>query len=209
MCMTMKGKRKTMFPGTVRNKKGVALIEFCFILPILIIMILFVIDAGRLIQARLIITNVAREGGNLASRGLKTGSDLIALLQSSATPLDLKKSGMICVSRIEAGQTQEDPDPSISEDPGQLCVGDLTGISSGIRTGADNLGLTKALYDHLVFNEDNQAPDIYHGVTIVETFYKYRPITPLPKFITNIFLTHGDGTIVGSRAVYCTTQTEL
>ena len=51
---------------------------------------------------------------------------------------------------------------------------------------------------------EDQASDI-NGITVVETFYKYRPITPLPNFIANIFLTHGDGTIVGSKSVYCTT----
>ncbi len=70
--------------------------------------------------------------------------------------------------------------------------------------GATNLGLTQKLYDHLVFKQANKASDI-NGVTVVETFYKYRPITPLPKFITNILLNDGDGTIIGSRAVFCTT----
>ncbi len=195
-----------MYSGMLRQEKGVALIEFCFILPILVIMVLFIIDFGRLIQARIIITNVAREGGNLASRDIDppVGTDLITLLQSSANPLDLQQSGRICISRIVAGETEDDPDPVISTSDPQVCRGNLS-VSSGISSGAARLGLTDALYNHLVFNEDNQAPDI-RGVTVVETFYIYRPITPLPNFIANIFLTHGDGAIIGSRAVYCTTS---
>ena len=57
------------------------------------------------------------------------------------------------------------------------------------------MGLTPKVYDHLVFNSGNKASDI-NGVTVVETFYKYRPITPLPKFITNILLNDGDGIII-------------
>jgi len=193
-----------MFSSILRRNKGTALIEFCFILPILVIMVLFIIDFGRLIQARIIITNVTREGGNLASRDIKTGNDLISMLQSSAAPLDLQQSGRICISSIEAGFNQNNPDPFISVQDPQLCRGSLN-VQSGISSGATHLGLTDDLYNHLVFDDTNQASDI-DGVTVVETFYIYRPITPLPRFIANIFLTDGDGTIIGSRAVFCTTS---
>lgn len=194
-----------MFSDIVKKNKGTALVEFCFILPILIIMVFFIIDFGRLIQARIILTNIAREGGNLASRDIKTGSDLITLLQSSATPLDMAQSGRVCISYIESGLSGDDPDPSISVDNPQLCGGNLA-VSSGISNGATHLGLTDAMYSHLVFDDGNQTADI-NGVTVVETFYMYTPITPLPNFIANIFLADGAGTIIGSRAVYCTVST--
>ena len=128
-----------MFSSILRRNKGTALIEFCFILPLLVIMVLFIIDFGRLIQARIIITNVTREGGNLASRDIKTGNDLITMLQSSAAPLDLQQSGRICISSIGAGFNQNNPDPFISVKDPQLCRGSLnvqSGISSGGTTGA-------------------------------------------------------------------------
>jgi Flp pilus assembly protein TadG len=198
----MMKERTSMLKNTFNENKGIALIEFCFILPILVVMVLFIIDFGRLIQARIIITNVAREGGNIASRGIETpaGTELIPLLQSSATPLDLQQYGRICVTKVDAALPPANPDPSISS---QQCSGNLA-VSSGISSGADRLGLTSAMYNHLVFKVEDQASDI-NGITVVETFYKYRPITPLPNFIANIFLTHGDGTIVGSKSVYCTT----
>ncbi len=57
------------------------MIEFCLILPVLLVLVFAIIDFGRLIHARLIITNVTREGGNLASRDIKSGNDLITMLQ--------------------------------------------------------------------------------------------------------------------------------
>jgi hypothetical protein len=199
-----------MSTRSIRNDKGAALIEFCIVLPLLAIMVFAIIDFGRLIQARLIITNVTREGGNLASRDIKSGNDLIAMLQSSANSLDstcgsnpLNQCGRIYISTIEAGLTQRNPNPVISTQHPQVSSGNLA-VQSGIRAGATNLGLTRALYDHLVFKSANQTADI-NGVTVVETFFKYRPITPLPRFITNILLNDGDGTIIGSRAVFCTT----
>jgi Flp pilus assembly protein TadG len=199
-----------MSTRSFRNDKGAALIEFCIILPLLIVMVFAIIDFGRLIQARLIITNVTREGGNLASRDIKSGNDLIAMLQSSASSLDstcgsnpLNQCGRIYISTIEAGLTQAKPNPVVSTQHPQVSAGNLV-VPSGIKAGATNLGLTKKLYDHMVFKPANQTADI-NGVTVVETFYKYKPITPLPRFITNILLNDGDGTIIGSRAVFCTT----
>jgi Flp pilus assembly pilin Flp len=53
---------------SVRGEKGVAAVEFALILPMLLVMVFGIIDIGRLIQAKLIITSVSREGGSLASR---------------------------------------------------------------------------------------------------------------------------------------------
>jgi len=191
-----------MSTRSFRNDKGAALIEFCLILPILIVMIFAIIDFGRLIQARLIVTNLTREGGNLASRDIKSGTDLIAMLRSSATPLDLNGAGRICISSIEAGIIGRTY-PIISTQHPPVCSGSLTaasGAASGINAGAKNLGLTGVMYNHLEFKPANQASDI-NGVIVVETFYRFTPITPLPNFITNLWT--GAGAIIGSRAVFC------
>ena len=82
------------------GKKGVAALEFALILPLLSVMVFGIVDLGRLIQSHLIITNVSREGGSLASRGIKSGNDLINMLQSSGTPLDLNGSGIIIMIQI-------------------------------------------------------------------------------------------------------------
>jgi hypothetical protein len=189
--------------GSFQNDKGAALIEFCIILPVIVLMVFAIVDIGRLIQARLIITNVTREGGRLASSENKSGPDLIAMLQSSASPLDLLSSGKICISNIEAG-TINNFDPTISQP--RVCLGNLS-VSSRINAGG-TLGLTQALYDHLKFKGGRiQAADI-NGVTVVETFYRYTPITPLPNFITNTIFNVAGGTIIDSRAVFCATTGE-
>ncbi len=48
----------------VRNSRGTAMVEFALILPVLLVLGFAIVDFGLLIQARLIITNVAREGGD-------------------------------------------------------------------------------------------------------------------------------------------------
>lgn len=197
---------KNRIGDTLRRERGAAAMEFAFILPILAVLIFGVIDFGRYIQARLIITNMSREGGNLASRDIKPGTALIAMLQSSATPLVLSGGlGRICISSIKAGGVDSRGrvvDPYIDTDHSYTGGGLSTDCST--RAGASRLGLSPVLYDHLTYNEENKAPDIV-GVTVVEVYYKYRPVTPLPRFITNLFLSHGDGSIMGSKAVFCTT----
>jgi hypothetical protein len=180
------------------GEEGIAAVELALILPLLLVMVFGIIDFGRLIQANLIVTNVSREGGNMASRGFKSGDDLISMLQSSGTPLDLNGSGRIYVSRIKAGTSRTAPNPSI--DP-QFSKGNL-GISSNILSGLPHLGLSDGLYRHLVFEDSQQASDIAE-IWVVEVYYKYKPITPLPNFIAGILVTPGyDGRIIGSKSVF-------
>jgi Flp pilus assembly protein TadG len=185
---------KLKWPG---QEEGIATLEFALILPILMILTFGVIDFGGLIHARLVITNVSREGGSLASRDIKVGSDLLTMLMASGTPLDLNTSGRIYISKITAGTTAAAPNPVIST---QINQGNLA-VNSAIRTSQPNLGLTAAIFNHLVFKPANQTSDI-SDVTVVEVFYIYRPITPLPNFIQNILLDDGAGKIIGSKAVF-------
>ena len=163
------------------GKKGIAALELALILPILLILVFGIIDFGRLIQARLIITNVSREGGSLASRGFKSGDDLLTMLQASGTPLDLNGSGKIYVSRIGHGTSLRNPNPYI--DPSSSVSKGNLGVSSQIRTNVTNLGLSAAIYNHLIFEGPPQNTSDIAEVWVVEVYYKYKPITPLPNFI--------------------------
>lgn len=188
------------------GERGIAALELALILPMLLIMAFWVIDFGRLIQARLIVTNVSREGGSLASRDINSGNDLLSMLQSSGTPLDLNGSGRIYVSKIKAGTsiTAPDPHPDPYIDPNSSWSAGSLGFNSVIHNGGASyhLGLSPALYNHLVFNPVNQTSDISE-VWVVEVYYKYKPITPLPRFIQNILITPGyDGMIIGSKSVF-------
>jgi Flp pilus assembly protein TadG len=194
--------RRNVFTDQVSKEKGSVLIEFCFILPVLAMMIFGVIDFGRLIEASLVITNVSREGADLFSRDIKSGSDLLDMLQSSATPLDLNGMGKVYVTTVLAGTSNAAPNPFIDTTT-TVSRGNLS-VASSVSSGAGYLGLTQALYNHLVYNDTNKTADIL-GVAIVEVYYKYQPITPLPSFIANMLLQDGDGTVLGNKAVFCIT----
>ncbi len=180
---------------TTTGTRGIATLEFAFILPVLCAMIFAIVDIGWPLEARLVVTNVSREGANLASRDLKSGTDLLTYLTSSSSPIDLVGSGKIYVTTITAGTSANSPDPVIAS---QISTGNLS-AASGITTGATDLGLTGAIYNHLVYNAANRVADIL-GVTVVEVFYQYTPMTPLASFIPGLL---GAPTVIGSKAIFC------
>jgi hypothetical protein len=202
------GSRLGLTPGTWLGRRGVALIEFAMILPLLLLMALAVIDIGRLIQVRLIVTNLAREGGSLASRQSTLDANLIGLLQSSSNPpMDLSgANGKIFITRIHAG-TGPAPNnvPTITT---QLTGGSLA-WGSGIATNFTRLGLPQTIYNHLVYRVQatspaQSAPDITE-ITVVEVYSKYRPITPLPNFMLKDVLlrdVNHTGMVVSSKAIF-------
>ena len=176
------------------------MVELAFILPILVVLVFGIVDLGRLIQARLVVTNVSREGGSLASRDIRDGAALISMLQSSASPLDLKNAnGRIWLTRIKSGTTAGDPDPYIHR---RYTDGTLVAASSITGNVGDTpAGLSSVLFNHLRYNSLNSTSDISE-VTIVEVFYLYRPVTPLPEFMQNLILPGGQGLLIGSKAVF-------
>jgi Flp pilus assembly protein TadG len=196
-----RGSSLTRKPLTGRNwNRGTALIEFALILPILIILALATVDFGRLIQARLIISNVSREGGSIAARQTTVDTSLITMLKESGKPLNLiGTDGRIIITRVKAGISAAAPNPTIAT---QNIRGNL-GRNSTIGTvvGA-NPNLVASIYNHLRYNATNLTSDIGE-VTVVEVFYKYRPITPFPRgFGGGMLLPDTDGLIVWSRAIF-------
>jgi hypothetical protein len=164
----------------------------------MLILVVATIDLGMLIQARLIISNVSREGGSIASREMNIDTDLTGLLQASGRPLDLGGAdGKIFITRLAAGTSAGAPSPTIAA---QISAGTL-GVSSKIAAASAYLGLSRSLYDHLVFSTTNGTSDISE-ITVVEIYYKYRPVTPVPTFMREMLLPDGDGAIVWSKAVF-------
>jgi len=178
--------------------RGAALLEFALVLPMVLILLLGTIDFGHLIQTRLIITNVSREGGSIGSRSRAIDPNFTNLLLASGKPLDLGGAdGRVFVTRIKAGQDAANPNPTVET---QLTQGSLA-VTSKINAQLPTLGLSPTLHGRLVFDPDQDAPDI-PDLTVVEVLYKYRPITPLSNLIPGILRSSGDGMIIQSRAIF-------
>lgn len=182
------------------GEKGVAVLELALILPVLLLITFAIIDFGRLFQARLILTNLAREGGSIASRDIKSPADLVAMLQAGATPLDLASSGRIYIWKIRAGESADEPYPYI-DDSKSASSGSLSKESS-IGNGKTRLGLSSDLYNHLVFETGNATADISE-ITVVEVFYDFDPVTPITEIADTFWNTRlMENMILSSKAVF-------
>ena len=183
------------------RQRGIATVELALIFPLMMIMAFAIIDFGRLIQARIIAANLAREGGSLGSRSIQSSPlDLITMLQDGASPLDMINNGKIYITRISAGTSAANPDPYV--DFSYTASSGGLSVSSTVGAGQTNLGLTSALYSHLEFDDTpgKMTSDI-SNVTVVEVFYKYTPLTPLGRFVPGLFTDNG-GEIILSKAVF-------
>jgi len=185
--------------------RGSVALEFALIVPILCILAFGVIDFGRLIYDRHVVNEVSLLGGTSVFlrageygyrdiEDIQEATDLLNLLEGAGGSLDFSQDsevGKIIISKIGAAwQASDSPTIVAQIDRGSLDV------SSSIGVGG-TLGLSEELYNHLTFNQTNQAPD-KSELGVVEVFYKYCPITPLPNFIEGILLTDGDGIIIRS-----------
>jgi Flp pilus assembly protein TadG len=190
-------------PGEVTRKlkdenRGTALVEFAVTLPILLVILLLTIEFGLLIQTRLILTNVSREGGSIASRETVIDDGIVTLLEASGYPLNLVgPNGRVFITRISAGLTEDEPKPTITT---RISQGGL-GAASTVATGTSAMGLTDEVYDRLVFDAALETAEIAE-ITVVEVFYKYRPFTPLPYVVEGALTADGDGVILSSTAIF-------
>ncbi|MGF6757030.1 TadE/TadG family type IV pilus assembly protein [Paraburkholderia sp. GAS42] len=90
------------FAGRRRASRGIVAIEMAMLMPLVIALTLPVFDFARNIQAQMILTNISREGANLASRALSTFpvQTIMSSLTATAPPLNMASNGMIYITVI-------------------------------------------------------------------------------------------------------------
>lgn len=187
--------------------RGAVAVEFIIVVSFVLPILLFgIIDMGRLIYARQIVSEVSRVcGGSVFWRANEYGYkdientqeavELLNLLQDAGAPIfstDNEDKWKIIISKIEGAWQLGDLPTIVRQRPrGQLGVSSSIG-QPGESPSQDALPHT---YSHLTFDIINQAPD-KSELGVVEVFYKFKPITPLPNFIEGMLGMDGSGTII-------------
>lgn len=79
-----------MIKKLIKNRKGQALVEFALILPLLLLIILGIVEFGRIFGAALTVQHSAREGARL---GVIGGSDteIITTVKQASPILDINQ----------------------------------------------------------------------------------------------------------------------
>lgn len=72
------------------REEGQSMVEFAMVLPVLILLLMGIIEFGRVISAYMVINNLAREGARFAAVG-KTDSQITTLLFNESATLDQER----------------------------------------------------------------------------------------------------------------------
>lgn len=147
----------------IKGNRGAAFVELAIVLPLLVLLALGVFDYSRGIHAKNVITNMSREGANLAARS-KYSDDKTAIMNAiayTAQPLDMNTNGMIYITVVKGEQEGESVVPRIeSQARWQNRTSPPSRIGSTVGGTAQNLG----------------SLEIKNGetVNVVEVYYRYR-----------------------------------
>ncbi len=71
----------------IRDSRGQAIVEMALVLPIFILLVMGIIDFGRLFNAQITLTHASREGARQASVGT-VDSEVVTLVKDAASGLD-------------------------------------------------------------------------------------------------------------------------
>jgi len=72
---------------SVRGEKGQTLVEFALVLPILVLLVIGMLEFGRVLNVWLIVNNAAREGARYATVGVSE-AEVIARVKEACPTLD-------------------------------------------------------------------------------------------------------------------------
>jgi hypothetical protein len=174
------------------GSRGQSLVEFAFLMPLILVVALGVIEFGYALLDQHVVTKLTREGSNLISRDTTLGDAVTAMRSMSTRPVDFQNSSRVIFSVIKKGATTgtANYDQVILYQRHEY--GALGGQSSGLRTqGAGAFG---AGPDYVAVNSDTDTRlqianlPAYLNVTrgglvyVTEVFTRHNLITPLDRF---------------------------
>ena len=176
-----------------RSQQGMATVEFTGMALLLMAIVFGIVEFGSLIQAQAVVTNVTREGGSLASRDLKNGSDLLNLLEASTWPLNFscspgdrscnpivqERKFKIFLAKVNAG-TSDKHEPTCTVEESGTLVG--IGVDSPEADLNGRCDLTPALWDLLHYQESFHT-SLLSQLTVVKVYYRHDPVTPLAEIL--------------------------
>jgi Flp pilus assembly protein TadG len=152
---------------------GAAAVETALLLPLLVLLALPAADLARALQARLILDAISREGASLAARGtlpLKdAGQSIMDTLAATAPPLDMRRDGMLFVSRIMGSASG----PLVLEQHRWLGGGHDAAVAAAACAGWDAAGRCTQLGP--VALDPDAAPEDGEVVHAFEAHYRFRP----------------------------------
>ena len=154
------------------GQRGAAMGELAVILPVVLVILLGIIDVGRLVSAYQSLNDLSREAANLVSLGSSIAAAVTAITTSKKGPVDVQAHGAIIISTLER-HTSGDATPWVVD---QFTTGTITGAGSRVgRVGSRAK----------VPNVEELEP----GVTVmaVELVHTFEPLFPIRAFGLDVY----------------------
>ena len=155
-------------------QSGTSLIELAFVLPIMVTLFLGIFDYARTIQAKNILINMSREGGNLAARTVYSPQFIMQALAQTASPLEMSNYGGIIITELSASAANT----TQAEVLAQSRWTDGKAVTSKIWKNCSNWvsGECTISSPHPVVTLPLQMSRQGDVVFAVEVFYQYTPV---------------------------------
>jgi hypothetical protein len=172
--------------------RGQSLIEFAFLMPLVLVVALGVIEFGYALLDQHVVTKLSREGSNLISRDTTLQDAVTAMTNMTTRPVDFGTRSRLVFSVLKKGATTSSPNYDQVILYQRREYGSLTGVSSNLRTrGSGSFGPAPG---YVANNSDTDTNlqisnlpanlNVTRGglVYVTEIFTTHDLITPLDRF---------------------------
>lgn len=177
---------------TPTDPRGQSLVEFAFLMPLVLVVALGVIEFGYALLDQHVVTKLTREGSNLISRDTTIDDAVTAMRNMSTRPVDFNTRSRMIFSVLKKGATTGTANYDQVILYQRYEYGSMAGVASGLRMrGAGTFGSGP---DYVAQNSDTNSGlqianlpsylDVTRGglVYVTEIFTTHNLITPLDRF---------------------------
>jgi hypothetical protein len=166
-------------------------VEFAFLMPLVLVVALGVIEFGYALLDQHVVTKLTREGSNLISRDTSIEDAITAMRSMSTRPVDFATRSRVIFSVLKKGATTGSPNYDQVILYQRAEYGSLSGTSGLRMNGSGTFGPAP---DYVAANSDTNVGlqianlpsylDVTRGglVYVTEIFTTHNLITPLDRF---------------------------